>query len=177
MENNDIDLSYKLAKFVLPVALHPSKTADTRSADKLVSKKELLESSEQHIADVNRVIQMFTSALSLQGQYHDWTKLQYIDLFYSDFNKAQKEKVDFTKLQWFKIHITKERHHLMNNIPEDVNLFDVLERIADITTAGIGRSGSFDIEKELTFDSELLKKAYINTIKWTLNKIKLVEVK
>ena len=88
MENNDIDLSYKLAKFVLPVALHPSKTADTRSADKLVSKKELLESSEQHIADVNRVIQMFTSALSLQGQYHDWTKLQYIDLFYSDFNKA-----------------------------------------------------------------------------------------
>lgn len=177
MENNDIDLSYKLAKFVLPVALHPSKTADTRSADKLVSKKELLESSKQHIADVNRVMQMFASALSLQGQYHDWTKLQYIDLFYSDFNKAQKEKVDFTKLQWYKLHITKERHHLMDNIPEDVNLFDVLERIADITTAGIGRSGWFDIEKELAFDPELLKKAYINTIKWTLNKIKLVKVK
>ena len=131
MENNDIDLSYKLAKFVLPVAIHPSKTADTRSADKLVTKAELLESSEQHIADVNRVIQMFTSALSLQGQYHDWTKLQYIDLFYSDFNKAQKEKVDFTKLQWFKLHVTKERHHLFEHVPEDVNLFDILERIAD----------------------------------------------
>ena len=172
----DEDVSYKLNRFVLPVAIHPSKTADTRSADKLVTKAELLESSEQHIADVNRVMQMFTSALSLQGQYHDWTKLQYIDLFYSDFNKAQKEKVDFTKLQWYKMHITKERHHLMNNVPEDVNLFDVLERIADITTAGIGRSGWFDIEKELTFDPELLKKAYINTIKWALNKIKLVKV-
>lgn len=175
MENNDINLSYKLAKFVLPVAIHPSKTADTRSADKLVTKAELLKSSEQHIAEVNRVMQMFRNALSIQGKYHDWTKLQYIDLFYSDFNKAQEEKVDFTKLQWFKLHITKERHHLMNNIPEDVNLFDVLERIADITTAGIGRSGWFDIEKELAFDPELLKKAYINTIKWTLNKIKLVK--
>lgn len=171
----DEDVSYKLNRFVLPVAIHPSKTADTRSADKLVTKAELLESSEQHIAEVNRVMQMFRNALSSQAQYHDWTKLQYIDLFYSDFAKAQKENADFTKLKWFKLHVTKERHHLFEHVPEDVNLFDILERIADITTAGIGRSGWFDIEKELAFDPELLKRAYINTIKWTLNKIKLVK--
>ncbi len=171
------DLSYILKHLIYPIAIHPSKTADTRSADKLVSKKELFDSSIQHIEDVKKVMQLFECALSIQAKYHDWTKLQYIDLFYSDFNKAQKEKVDFTKLQWYKMHITTERHHLVNNIPEDVNLFDVLERIADITTAGIGRSGWFDIEKELAFDPELLKISYINTIKWTLNKIKLVRGK
>lgn len=37
------------------------------------------------------------------------------------------------------------------------------------------REGWWDIEKELAFDPELLKRAYINTIKWTLNKIKLIE--
>lgn len=170
------DLSYILKHLIYPIAIYPSKTADTRSADKIVTKKELLDSSIQHIEDVKKVMQLFESALSIQGKYHDWTKLQYIGLFHSDFVKAQKEKVDFTKLQWYKLHVTKERHHLFEHVPEDVNLFDILERIADITTAGIGRSGWFDIEKELTFDPELLKKAYINTIKWALNKIKLVKV-
>lgn len=169
------DLSYKLKHLIYPIAIYPSKTADTRSADKIVSRKELLDSSIQHIEDVKKVMQVFESALSIQGKHHDWTKLQYIDLFHSDFVKAQKEKVDFTKLEWFKLHVNQERHHLFEHAPDDVNLFDVLERIADITTAGIGRSGTFNIEKELSFDPELLKKAYINTIKWTLNKLVLVK--
>lgn len=169
------DLSYILKHLIYPIAIYPSKTADTRSADKIVTKKELFDSSMQHIEDVKKVMQLFESALSIQGKYHDWTKLQYIGLFHYDFVKAQKEKVDFTKLQWYKLHVTKERHHLFEHVPEDVNLFDILERIADITTAGIGRSGWFDIKKELAFDPELLKRAYINTIKWTLNKIKLVK--
>lgn len=162
-------------KIINKVIIRPSKTADTRSADKVVTKKELFDSSIQHIEDVKKVMQLFECALSIQGKYHDYTKIGQIDLFYSDFRKAQLEKVDFTQLQWYKMHITAERHHLFDHVPEDVNLFDVLERIADITTAGVGRSGWFDISKELAFDQELLRRAYINTIKWTLNRIKLVK--
>lgn len=162
-------------KIINKVIIRPSKTADTRTAEKEVTKDDLLNSSLQHINDVDRVLNLYRSMLSLKAAYHDYTKIGEIDLFYSDFRKAQLEKVDFTKLQWYKMHITTERHHLFDHVPEDVNLFDVLERIADITTAGIGRSGWFDIDKELTFDPELLKKAYINTIKWTLNRIKLVK--
>jgi len=158
------------------ILIKPSKTADTRTADKEVTKEELLESSLQHIDDVARVLELFKSTLSYKAANHDYTKIGDIDSFYADFVKAQKEKVDFTELNWYQMHIVRERHHLMAHAPKDVDLFDVLERIADITAAGIGRTGRFDITKELSFDSELLKKAYINTIKWTLDRI-VLEIK
>ena len=69
------------------------------------------------------------------------------------------------------MHVTTERHHLNEHVPADVNLFDVLERIADITCAAVARNGKFTFPAEI--DADMLKKAYENTVKWTLNRLKL----
>jgi hypothetical protein len=73
---------------------------------------------------------------------------------------------------WYHRHITQERHHLDQHAPDDVNLFDVLERVADITTAGMARSGKI-FEDHIS--PELLLQAYNNTIKLLQENIKVIE--
>jgi len=63
-------------------------------------------------------------------------------------------------MHWYKDLHLQERHHLNDKCPEDVNLFDVLERIADGVMAGLARSGDV-YEEEL--DVEILARAYKNT--------------
>ena len=38
---------------------------------------------------------------------------------------------DFINDEWYQLHIKAERHHLLSNCPDDVNLIDVLEMIVD----------------------------------------------
>lgn len=157
------------------ITIKQSQSADTRTAQKEISIEELHESSLQHIDDVARVMEEYAKKLQIQGRAHDYTKLGSIDLFHHDFALAQKEGKPFTEMEWYKMHVTTERHHLNNHVPPDVNLFDVLERIADITSAAIARSGKFTFPAEI--DADMLKKAYENTIKWTLNRLELQEEK
>lgn len=94
---------------------------------------------------------------------HDWTKIDGIDQFAEDFKKVQEDKaIDFKTLPWFKRHVSSERHHVNDCCPEDVNLFDLLERVADITMAGMARTGKV---YEDTLSPEILTKAYKNTVK------------
>lgn len=144
------------------ITISKSKSADTRSADKPVSKEQLLESSIQHIGDVQRAMVWMIGKLSEIAQNHDFTKLSDIDGFHRDFELIQKgQKDDFKKLEWYQLHVNSERHHLNDTCPEDVNLFDVLERIADITMAGMGRTGKIYDD---TLNPEILERAYKNTI-------------
>lgn len=153
------------------IIIKQSKSADTRTAEKEITLEELYESTLQHIEDVVQVMTMFGEYLKCKSGSHDYTKTESIDLFYHDFALAQKEGKKFTEMDWYKMHIVTERHHLNEHIPPDVNLFDVLERIADITCAAIARSGKFKFPAEI--DADMLKKAYENTVKWTLNRLEL----
>lgn len=153
------------------ITVKPSKSADTRTAEKEITIDELEKSTLSHIEDVTKVMGLYGNVLQTKGANHDYTKLESIDLFHNDFVLAQKENKNFIEMEWYKMHVTTERHHLNNHVPPDVNLFDVLERIADITCAAIARNGKFTFPAEI--DADMLKKAYENTVKWTLNRLKL----
>ena len=155
------------------IKIKPSPTADSRTAIGEVSKEQLLKSSKQHIGDVSQALEYFSEKLEEAAGKHDYTKIDRagIDAFYDAFSKRLTGDA-FKAEPWFRRHVTEERHHLNDHCPEDVNLIDVLERIADITMAGMARSGKvFDD----TLSAEILQKAYQNTIKLLLENIVVVD--
>jgi hypothetical protein len=168
------------------IEVKPSPTADTRSCDpKTVSKEQLLESSQKHIKDVTNAINWLANELMTrrpgydydgyfinEHHHHDHDKLSDIDGFHRDFIRANESP--FIDGEWYKKHLKVNRHHLNtpDGIPDDVNLIDVLEHIADCATAGMARSGSvFPIE----LADELLQKAVKNTLELMISKIIVVE--
>ncbi len=58
-----------------------------------------------------------------------------------------------------------------DGVPDDVNLLDVLEHVADCVMAGMARSGSV---YELKLSDELLQKAFKNTVKLLCDQTMLV---
>ena len=79
----------------------------------------------------------------------------------------------FTDMEWYKqIHIVEERHHLLSNCPDDVNLIDVLEMVIDCVCAGMARSGKV---RPLEISDDILRKAVANTAKEIEEAIQLVD--
>lgn len=147
------------------IIIHPSPTADSRTAEGDVTKEELFDSSLQHINDVRKALYFFQNLLAEAGKKHDFTKVDDpcglgITSFYDSFSRKLTGD-SFKSEPWFQRHIREERHHLTDRCPNDVNLIDVLERIADITMAGMARSGEVWEDK---LDSEVLERAYLNTL-------------
>ena len=141
------------------VYIKPSPTADTRTCDWAnVSKEQLLASSIQHKGDIAQALGLFQYMLTEAAVRHDFDKLSAIDHFHADF------KGGFKETGWWDEHRKINRHHLgeADGIPDDVNLVDVLDYIADCCMAGLARSGSV---YELNLPSELLQRAFQNTIK------------
>ena len=155
------------------IKINKSANADSRTATHKVSEAELLKNSEQHITDVKAALAWFRDYLLMVGMKHDWTKVRYIKEFYQDFADSQEGfQGDFKQQHWFKDLHLKERHHLNDRCPDDVNLFDVLERVADITMAGLARSGQiYDAE----IDPDILLRAYKNTIKLLSDNVQVVK--
>jgi len=139
------------------ITIRPSPTADTRTCDFANTPKDvLLASSVQHIADVGAALAFFGSMLTATAVRHDTDKLTDIDGFHADFLTG------FTQTGWWDRHRKLNRHHLLkaDGIPDDVNLIDVLDFIADCTMAGMARSGSV---YALNLPPELLERAFQNT--------------
>lgn len=156
------------------IYLTHSKSCDTRSAEHKVTKNELFFNSNQHIRDVQMAIHWMKSELQKAAEKHDWTKLKYIDEFFNNFKFIQDKNIgEFKKMNWFQNYHLKERHHLNDRCPDDVNLFDVLERIADITMAAMARTGKIYDD---TLSPEILIRAYKNTIKLLKNTIEVTNV-
>jgi len=154
------------------ITINKSPNADARTATKIVSKNELFKNSKQHINDVKKVMSWIGHKLIEAGRKHDYTKIVYLDEFYTDYSLSQNGfQDDFKQRHWFKDLHLLERHHLTNRCPEDVNLFDIIERIADITTAGMARSGEI-YEDDLS--EEILLKAYNNTVKLIRDNIEVL---
>ena len=149
------------------ITIKKSPTADSRTATAPVSKQQLLESSKQHIVDVAKAMDWFSMKLSMAARNHDHTKVSGINSFFDSFERDQQNRKEgnpltFMQEEWFLNHVRTERHHLRDFCPDDVNLLDVLERVADITMAGMARSGSIYAD---TLDPVILTRAYQNTIK------------
>lgn len=140
------------------ITVSKSQTADTRTCDYTqVTKETLYASSEQHIADVREALKFFMARLWNASVDHDPDKLTDIDGFHADFVTG------FKQTGWWDRHRQLNRHHLTqaDGVPEDVNLIDVLDFIADCVMAGMARSGSV---YPLALKPELLERAFQNTV-------------
>ena len=169
------------------IKITKSPTADTRSCDcTKVTVHQLAKSSALHIKDVDRALHFFELCLSHGrshhasyngapfGLYHDYDKLEDLAGFHRDFISSKDKP--FIEGEWYKNHLKVNRHHLNtpDGVPDDVNLIDVLEHIADCAVAGMARSGEvYPIE----LDDELLQKAVGNTLKLILSRIEVKEEK
>jgi hypothetical protein len=147
------------------IEIPQSPTADTRTCDvSKVSKDELYRSSHQHILDVRRGLLFFRYLLEDAAARHDFDKLSDIDSFHSDF------QTKFSVTEWWDRHRKLNRHHLLqaDGVPDDVNLIDVLDMIADCTMAGMARAGSV---YPLELPDEVLRAAFKNTCELLLSQV------
>jgi hypothetical protein len=139
------------------IKIGKSQTADTRTCDFAnVTKETLLASSKQHIQDVREAHQFFSRKIAEAMLAHDTDKITDIDGFHRDFVTG------FKQTTWWDAHRRLNRHHLTeaDGIPDDVNLIDVLDFIADCVMAGMARSGSV---RPLTIEPTVLQRAFENT--------------
>lgn len=142
------------------ITIKPSPTADSRTCDRSkVTPEQLRASSYQHIGEVGDGLLFFSYLLTKAACEHDADKLLDIDGFYANFKEGFREGHD----DWFERHKRLNRHHLdyPEGVPEDVNLIDVLEHIADCVMAGMGRTGSV---YPLVLSDSLLQRAFQNTV-------------
>ena len=156
----------------MTIYIKPSPTADTRTCDFANTPKEvLLASSVQHIADVGAALAFFGQKITQQAVAHDTDKLTDIDGFHADFIRGFKEP-EYVK--WWAKHRRINRHHLLqaDGVPEDVNLIDVLDFIADCTMAGMARSGSV---YALNLPDGLLERAFQNTCAMLKAEVEVVQ--
>jgi len=142
----------------MTIRIEKSPTADTRTCDfRAVTPKVLLDSSRQHIEDVQQGHAFFVERLLAASRAHDRDKLTDIEGFHRDFLTG------FAQTDWWDRHRQLNRHHLgqEDGVPEDVNLVDVLDYIVDCVMSGMARSGSV---YELKLLPGLLEKAFHNTV-------------
>lgn len=145
------------------VTIHRNPNGDTRTAPKNVSIEQFREANASHRRDVREVMKALSLEMQTKGMLHDWTKSGINEqLFYQDFLNTIKYGTDFVSGEWYQLHINTERHHLLSRCPEDVNLLDVIEMIADCVCAGKTRSGEI---RGLEITPEILQKAMENTVK------------
>jgi protein tyrosine phosphatase len=140
------------------IHIQKSKTADTRSCDfSNVTKKQLLESSHQHIDDVSKGFAYIKGLIDGAANRHDYDKITKIDWFHDDFITG------FKQTGWWDRHRKIARHHLLqeDGVPENVNLVDVLDMIVDCVMAGMGRTGTV---YPLEIKPEVLMTAFQNTV-------------
>jgi len=153
----------------MTILVRPSPTADTRTCDfATVSMEELLASSVQHIIDVHEALEFFQNRLMVAAAEHDPDKINDIEGFHADFVTGFKQHA------WWDRHRKLNRHHLTqaDGIPDDVNLIDVLDFIADCVMAGMARSGSV---YPLALPPDLLERAFQNTVELLKAQVRVQE--
>lgn len=153
----------------IPIKIKKSEIADTRTCDYTkVTKGQLLDASLQHIEDVKKGLGFFRQQLIVTGMYHDFDKISDTEGFHRDFLTG------FKSTEWWDNHRRVNRHHISSEdgIPDNFNLVDVLEYITDCVMAGVARSGRVS---SVELDSELLQRAFKNTVEWLISNVELEE--
>lgn len=155
------------------ITIYRNSNGDTRSAKKGVSFEEFQEANDMHIQDVRNVMNQLALNMMIQGSKHDYTKKLGEKLFYKNFLSTINQGTDFVNDEWYQLHIREERHHLLSNCPNDVNLLDVLEMISDCVCAGMARSEEV---RPIEIDNDILNKALKNTVDMIKNMINVKSI-
>lgn len=134
---------------------------DTRTSPKGITFEQFQEANDMHRADVAAVMYELSRMVDMTGENHDCTKKSQERMFYRDFVNTQENGADFMNGEWHQLHVLAERHHLLSHCPDDVNLIDVIEMIADCVCAGMARSGNV---RDLEIDEKILLRAVKNTV-------------
>ena len=145
------------------IRIKETKNCDTRTLKKgqRLDGKKVEEDTRRHIEAVEACGEFLADRIKSQFGEHDHTKLgEHLPAFVEALSTGFKGK-EFKGQDWWKVHLT-ERHHLNDEVPEDVNLIDVLEMVCDCVVAGMARTGKAE---EVTLPDEVLKKAFANTAK------------
>lgn len=147
---------------------------DTRTAEHMPTREEFNKANESHIDDVKRLTKSFCDEMLERISRHDWTKVSepLATTFYNDMKANIKDgKGPFTDMEWYKLHVNAERHHLNDRVPVDVDLIDVVERLVDCVSAGMARSGSV---YDVTVPDDVLRMAVANTVLKMINAVEVV---
>lgn len=150
------------------IEIKKNPNGDTRTAPKGITFEQFQEANDMHIDDVREVMHALSRFVDMAGRSHDFTKKSRERMFYRDFVDTKKNGADFVNGEWYQLHVKAERHHLLSNCPDDVNLIDVLEMIADCTCAGLARSGEI---RDLEIDNDILNRAVKNTAELIKNMV------
>ena len=135
---------------------------DSRTAPKDTDFISFSEATDWHRSDVRKVMVCIADMIKEAGKNKKKKKTgEYEIEFFRDLKAALDGKQEFIDGTWWPMHVTAERHHLLAHCPDDVNLVDVLEMIADCTLAGLTRSGTV---RPVEINDEILKKAVDNTV-------------
>ncbi len=143
------------------IKIGKSVNADSRTAIEK-SRKSLLEDSIKHISEVQQTFNLVAYLMTKQGQNHDYTKLTEFEKFYNDY--MDKAGEDFVNGEWYKIHISEEKHHNEHYLHKDITLINIFEEIIDKVVAGKGRAGRINLEY-FNISDNILRLAFNNTIK------------
>ena len=135
---------------------------DSRHAPKDTTFEQFHEANLSHITDVQNVMTRVSIILNLQGKKHDWTKLEFEDEFWQDFQDSLLNNGDFVNGKWYQRHVHTEKHHPTSYCHEDIDLLDIIEMIVDCVCAGKARAGKV---RPMEINDEILKKAFENTVK------------
>lgn len=144
------------------IKIKKNPNGDTRTAPKNITFEQFQAANDMHKSDVRRVMASLGTKLEVKGIFHDFTKKSHEELFYKNFLSTINEGTDFVNDEWYPMHVEMERHHLLSNCPEDVDLLDVIEMIVDCICAGKARSGEV---RAIEINDEILRKALNNTVK------------
>lgn len=144
------------------VIIYKNPNGDTRTAPKNITFEQFQEANASHIFDVSGVMIELSDRLKHNACKHDYTKKTEEKMFYRDFISTMNDGADFESGEWYQLHINAERHHILSRCPDDVNLLDVLEMVADCVCAGKTRSGEV---RDLEISTDILEKALNNTVK------------
>lgn len=143
------------------IIIEKNPNGDTRTAPRDVSFEQFQKANDMHRRDVWHVMQYLAWLVNEAGIKHDYTKKDEESLFYENFLSTINKGTNFVEDEWYQLHINAERHHLLSRCPDDVNLIDVLEMIADCICAGMARSGEV---RDLEISTDILEKAVKNTV-------------
>ena len=127
--------------------------------------------TQKHITAVQMCGDFICEKIQEQFALHDNTKLGDNLEAFTDALRSGFADNDFKANKWWKTHL-KERHHLNDKCPEDVNLVDVLELICDCVSAGLARTGTvYDISLPI----DILEMAFHNTVRLMIDNIEVKE--
>lgn len=154
------------------IIIEKNPNGDTRTAPKNVTFEQFQEANDMHREDVRQVMHYIAYLTNRAGLKHDYTKKSDEELFYKNFLSTIDNGTNFVEDEWYQMHVNTERHHLFSRCPDDVNLIDVLEMIADCVCAGLARSGEV---KDLEIDADILNRAVQNTVELIKKEIDVIE--